>query len=63
MATSVDNMPAKPWRDIIREVEQENNPVRIRALAHELNEAMLIEERNKVQQRLGSTQVDRPSPS
>jgi hypothetical protein len=43
---------SKPWQDIICDVEQENNPIRIRALAHELNEAMLEEQRKMVQEKL-----------
>jgi hypothetical protein len=33
---------AKSWHDIVRDGEQERNPLRIRALAHELNEAILL---------------------
>lgn len=36
------------WQDIARDIEQERNPLRIRALAHELNETMLSEERMRV---------------
>ena len=45
-------MPTKPWQVIIGDVEKENNPVRIRALAHELNEAMLEEQRKMVEEKL-----------
>jgi hypothetical protein len=57
MTTRVDDKPAKPWQHIICEVEQENNPIRVRALAHELNAAMLVEQREKVQQRLHSNSI------
>ena len=41
----------KRWQEIACDVEQEHNPDKIRALARELNEAMLIEERQKAQRK------------
>ena len=49
---SLDMGRSKTWQEIIRDVEQERDSTRIRALAHELNEAMLAEERKRVEQRL-----------
>ena len=49
-----DSLTRKKWQDIARDIEQEESPVKIRALAHELNEAMLNEERRKVAQRIQS---------
>lgn len=48
--------PAKRWQEIAREAKQESNPGRLRALARELNEAVLNEERKRVPQKLGSVQ-------
>jgi hypothetical protein len=56
MDEELDRRPTKHWQDIVREVEQEANPTRIRALTRELNEAMLREERRKVAQKLGLMQ-------
>ncbi len=53
MGEDLDRRPTKHWKDIVREVELEANPTRIRTLAHELNEAMLREQRRKVAQKLG----------
>ena len=55
MAEELDRRPEEHWQDIVREVEQEANPTRIRTLAHELNEAMLREQRSKVAQKLERT--------
>jgi hypothetical protein len=46
------NEPPRTWQDIVSEVEHEEDPLRVRALARELNEAMLIEERMRVARRL-----------
>lgn len=56
MAEELDRRPEEHWQDIVREVEQEANPTRIRTLARELNEAMLREQRSKVAQKLGLLQ-------
>lgn len=56
MLEDLDRRPTKHWQDIVREVEQETNPTRIRTLARELNEAMLREHRKKVAQKLGLMQ-------
>jgi hypothetical protein len=56
MDQELDRRPAKHWQDIVREVEQEANPTRIRTLASELNEAMLREQRRKIAQKLGLMQ-------
>lgn len=53
-----DSLTRKKWQDIARDIEQEESPVKIRALAHELNEAMLNEERRKVAQRIQSRHQD-----
>jgi hypothetical protein len=55
-ADRLDGGKTKRWQDIVRDVEQEQNPLIIRTLAHELNEAMLAEERKKVEQKLRSLQ-------
>jgi hypothetical protein len=52
--------PSRNWQDVVRDVERETNPVRLRALAHELNEAMLTEEREKVEQRIQSLHALQP---
>jgi len=49
-----DSLTRKKWQDIAREIELEESPLKIRALAHELNEAMLNEERRKMAQRIQS---------
>ena len=49
-----DSLTRKKWQEIARDIEQEESPLKIRALAHELNEAMLNEERRKVAQRIQS---------
>jgi hypothetical protein len=46
------NEPPRTWQDIICEVEHEEELLRVRALARELNEAMLVEERMRVARRL-----------
>jgi hypothetical protein len=51
-AEALSSRPAKSWHDIVRDVEQEKDPLRIRDLARQLNEAMLSEERSKVEQKL-----------
>jgi hypothetical protein len=53
-AEALSSRLAKSWHDIVRDVEQEKDPLRIRDLARQLNEAMLSEERKKVEQKLGS---------
>jgi hypothetical protein len=53
-----DSLTRKKWQDIAREIEQEESPLKIRTLAHELNEAMLSEERRKVAQRIQSLHVE-----
>ena len=53
-----DSLTRKKWQDIARDIEQEESPLKIRALAHELNEAMLNEERRKVAQRIQSLHRD-----
>jgi len=52
------SLTPKTWQDIARDIEQEESPLKIRALAHELNEAMLDEERRKVAQRVQSLHQD-----
>ncbi len=49
----------KRWQEIARDVEQEHNPAKIRALARELNEAMLFEEREKARRKLDALRMDR----
>ena len=53
-----DSLNPKKWQDIARDIEQEESPLKIRALAHELNEAMLNEERRKVAQKMQSLHQD-----
>lgn len=59
MADVLSGAPFKRWQEIARDVEQEHNPDKIRALARELNEAMLIEEREKTQRKLDALRMDR----
>jgi hypothetical protein len=49
-----DSLTRKKWQDIAHDIEQEESPLKIRALAHELNEAMLNEQRRKVAQKIQS---------
>jgi hypothetical protein len=44
--------PPRTWQEIVCEVEHEEDPLRVRTLARELNEAMLVEERMRVAHRL-----------
>ena len=44
--------PPRTWQAIVCEVEHEEDPLRIRTLARELNEAMLVEPRMRVARRL-----------
>jgi len=48
-----DQQPKRRWQEIAQQVTQENNPTKMIKLIKELNEAMLAEEREKVQPRLG----------
>lgn len=59
MSKVLSGAPFKRWQEIARDVEEEQNPDKIRALARELNEAMLIEERQKAQRRLDALKMDR----
>ncbi len=59
MSKVLSDAPFKRWQEIARDVEEEQNPDKIRALARELNEAMLIEERQKAQRRLDALKMDR----
>jgi len=40
------------WKEIVKQLTQEQDRFRVAELAHKLNEAMLAEEREKVRQRL-----------
>jgi hypothetical protein len=51
-ANSLTKDAPRTSKEIVCDVEHEENAVRVRALAHELNEAMLSEERRRVAQRL-----------
>lgn len=53
-----DSLTRKTWQDIAHDIEQEQSPLKIRALAHELNQAMLDEERQKVAHRIQSLHKD-----
>jgi hypothetical protein len=53
-----DSLTRKKWQDIARDIEQEESPLKIRALARELSEAMLSEERQRVAQRFQSLHRD-----
>jgi hypothetical protein len=48
-----DSGTLRSWQEIAREVTQEQDPVKVRKLSAELNQAMLDEERRKVRVRLG----------
>ncbi len=41
-AEALSRRLAKSWHDIVRDVEQERNPLMLRAVVHELNEAILV---------------------
>jgi len=45
--------PTRPWEKIAQQITQEHDPDELLALAEKLNEAMLTEEREKVQRRSG----------
>jgi hypothetical protein len=59
-------MPREPnnkkhsWDQIAQQINQEKDPCNVLALAKKLNEAMLTEEREKAQRRLGITATPRP---
>jgi 23S rRNA A2030 N6-methylase RlmJ len=44
---------AHAWEEIVTQLTQEQDRLRVIELAHQLNEAMLAEEREKVRRRLG----------
>ena len=46
------------WKEIVKQLTQEQDRSRVAELAHKLNEAMLAEEREKVRVRLG---IGRPN--
>jgi len=48
-----DQRPKCRWEEIAQQVTQEHNPAKLIKLIKELNEAMLAEEKEKVQRRLG----------
>ena len=50
---TADGKTPRSWQAIAREVTQEQDPVKVRKLSAELNQAMLDEERLKVRLRLG----------
>jgi hypothetical protein len=50
--SGADRPTRRDWRDIARELAQEENPNRLLQLTKELDEAMLAEERQKVMRRL-----------
>ena len=53
MPRESDQRPKRRWEEIAQQVTQEHNPAKLIKLIKELNEAMLAEEREKVQRRLG----------
>ncbi len=48
------------WEQIVKEIELECDPCKLKELASNLNEAMLAEERAKVSHRLGITSNSAP---
>jgi hypothetical protein len=48
-----NSRPLRSWQEIAREVTQEQDPIKVRKLSAELNQAMLDEERRKVRLRFG----------
>ena len=46
-------MSVRPWEHIVREIEHESDPAKIAELAKELNDAMLAEQKEKVNRGLG----------
>ena len=53
MPRESDQRPKCRWEEIAQQVTQEHNPAKLIKLIKELNEAMLAEEKEKVQRRLG----------
>ena len=53
MPLESDQRPKCRWEEIAQQVTQEHNPAKLIKLIKELNEAMLAEEKEKVQRRLG----------
>lgn len=51
---TADTRTLRSWQEIPREVTQEQDPVKVRKLSAELNQAMLDEERREVRLRLQS---------
>ena len=51
---TADTRTLRSWQEIPREVTQEQDPVKVRNLSAELNQAMLDEERREVRLRLQS---------
>ena len=47
-----NNQSLRSWQEIAAELSQEHDSDRICELSHELNEAMLAEERRKAQERV-----------
>ena len=41
------------WEEIVKEIEQESDPIKVEELGRKLNEAMIAEGREKVKNRLG----------
>ena len=53
MANPPENgKPTRCWKDIAQELEQETNSVRVRELTEELFQAMIEEQRQKMQRKL-----------
>lgn len=46
-------MSLRPWQEIIKQIETESDPVKIAELTKELNDAMIMEEKEKVKSRFG----------
>lgn len=46
-------MSTHPWEKIAKELEQETDPHKVAELSQKLTEAMIAEEREKVEYRLG----------
>lgn len=41
------------WEQLVEQIEQERNPIKVAELAKKLNDAMLTEEKERVKRRLG----------
>ena len=58
-----DQKPAHAWEHIAQQITQEQDPARVTEFLEKLNEAMLAEEGERVQRRLGIATADSKQPA